>query len=385
MVFTIAVCWSAGRNKPRPSALRLAVYLSLGLLAVFSLSYFYYPGELDEAAETMSLEITFEEQDARLLANQMRGFELGALEVGIQAPDSSTWIVSGPAADVLDVQLLARALDSTHVTPEHVVRTYEIEHRDARSLANASRDRGPLGRSVEIIVSAEGSWYVIVKQEDVEALESWLAEIDSPDLRTVMLWYYLLIAFTIAVGSYASRNKPRPSALRMAVYLSLALIAIFSISYFYYDAESDEAVETVSLEITFEEQDARLLANQMRGFELGALEAGIQAPDSSTWIVSGPAADVRDVQLLARALDSTHVTPEHVVRTYEIEHHDARSLANATRGLAPEGLSVGIVVSPEGSWYVIVKQEDVEALESWLAEIDSPDLRITSEGVLEAV
>ncbi len=168
------------------------------------------------------------------------------------------------------------------------------------------------------------------------------------------------------------------------VAFTLALIAMASLAYFYYPGELDEAAETVSLEITFEEQDARLLANQMRGFELGSLETGIQAPDSGTWIVSGSASDVRDVQLLARALDSNLVTQEHVVRTYEIEHHDARSLANATRGREPEGLSVGIVVSPEGSWYVIVKQEDVEALESWLREIDSPDQRITSEGVLES-
>ena len=42
-------------------------------------------------------------------------------------------------------------------------------------------------------------------------------------------------------------------------------------------------------------------------------------------------------------------------------------------------------MSPEGTWYVIVQPEDVEALESWLAEIDSPDLRINSEGVLESI
>jgi type II secretory pathway component GspD/PulD (secretin) len=171
----------------------------------------------------------------------------------------------------------------------------------------------------------------------------------------------------------------------MAANISIALLAVSSVAYLYYPDVSDEAAETASLEITFKEQDARLLANQMRGFELGGLEVRIQAPDSETWIVSGAASDVRIVQSLARALDSTLVTSEHVIRAYEIEHHDARSLANATRGRAPEGLSVGIVVSPEGSWYVIVKQEDVEALESWLAEIDSPDLRITSEGVLEAV
>ena len=197
--------------------------------------------------------------------------------------------------------------------------------------------------------------------------------------------FFLPVLIIIFCGAYANRNKPRPKPLHLAIYLSTGLLAIFSIAHFFYPDELDEAGETVTLEITFKEQDARLLANQMRGFELGGLEAGIQAPDSGTWVVSGSASDVRDVQLLARALDSNLVTPEHVGRTYEIEHHDARSLANATRGRAPEGLQVGIVVSPEGSWYVIVKQEDVEALESWLAEIDSPDLRITSEGVLEAV
>ena len=200
-----------------------------------------------------------------------------------------------------------------------------------------------------------------------------------------MYWYYLSLIFIVAVSCYAGRNKPRPKPLHLAIYLSTGLLAVFSIAYFYYPDELDEAAETVTLEITFKEQDARLLANQMRGFELGGLEAGIQAPDSGTWIVSGSASDVRDVQLLARALDSNLVTPEHVVRAYEIEHHDARSLANATRGRAPEGLSVGVVVSPEGSWYVIVQQKDVEALESWIAEIDSPDLRITSEGVLESI
>lgn len=195
----------------------------------------------------------------------------------------------------------------------------------------------------------------------------------------------LLFTIIICVVCYVNRNKPRPTGLRMAANLSIGLLAVSSVAYLYYPDVSDEAAETVSLEITFKEQDARLLANQMRGFELGGLELRIQSPDSETWIVSGAASDVRIVQSLARALDSTLVTSEHVIRAYEIEHHDARSLANATRGRAPEGLSVGIVVSPEGSWYVIVKQEDVEALESWLAEIDSPDLRITSEGVLEAV
>jgi type II secretory pathway component GspD/PulD (secretin) len=195
---------------------------------------------------------------------------------------------------------------------------------------------------------------------------------------------YLLFIIIICV-SYVNRNKPRPTGLRMAANIAIGLLAVSSVAYLYYPDVSDEAAETASLEITFKEQDARLLANQMRGFELGGLEVRIQAPDSETWIVSGAASDVRIVQSLARALDSTLVTSEHVIRAYEIEHHDARSLANATRGRAPEGLSVGIVVSPEGSWYVIVKQEDVEALESWLAEIDSPDLRITSEGVLEAV
>ena len=200
-----------------------------------------------------------------------------------------------------------------------------------------------------------------------------------------MYWYYISLIFIVVVSWHAGRNKPRPTGLRMAINASIGLLAGFSIAYFYYPDELDEAAETVTLEITFKEQDARLLANQMRGFKLGGLEARIQAPDPETWIVSGPASDVRDVQLLARALDSNLVTPEHVVRAYEIEHHDARSLANATRGRAPEGLHVGIVVSPEGTWYVIVQPEDVEALESWLAEIDSPDLRINSEGVLESV
>jgi type II secretory pathway component GspD/PulD (secretin) len=195
----------------------------------------------------------------------------------------------------------------------------------------------------------------------------------------------LLFIIIICVVCYVNRNKPRPTGLRMAANLAIGLLAVSSVAYLYYPDVSDEAAETASLEITFKEQDARLLANQMRGFELGGLEFRIQSTDSETWIVSGAASDVRIVQSLARALDSTLVTSEHVIRAYEIEHHDARSLANATRGRAPEGLSVGIVVSPEGSWYVIVKQEDVEALESWLAEIDSPDLRITSEGVLEAV
>lgn len=196
---------------------------------------------------------------------------------------------------------------------------------------------------------------------------------------------YIFFFFMILIcGAYLNRNKPRPKPLHLAICLSTGLLAGCSSAYYYPD-ELDEAAETVTLEITFKEQDARLLANQMRGFELGGLEARIQAPDPETWIVSGPASDVRDVQLLARALDSNLVTPEHVVRAYEIEHHDARSLANATRGRAPEGLHVGIVVSPEGTWYVIVQHEDVEALESWLAEIDSPDLRINSEGVLESI
>jgi hypothetical protein len=172
-------------------------------------------------------------------------------------------------------------------------------------------------------------------------------------------------------------------ALRLTASASLALVATLSVAC-HSVGEKEEAAEDVTVEITFKEQEARLLANQMRGFDLGGLEASIQAPDPETWIVSGSKSDVWTVQLLARALDSTSVTMEHVVRTYEIEHHDARSLANATRGRGPEGLKVGILAVPQGEWYVIVHQEDVEAFESWLAEIDSADQRISSEGVLES-
>jgi len=173
-------------------------------------------------------------------------------------------------------------------------------------------------------------------------------------------------------------------ALRLAASASLALVAVISAAC-HSVGDQAEGSDTTTLEITFKEQEARLLANRMRGFDLGGLEVLIQAPDSRTWIVSGPKSDVRAVRYLARVLDTTLVTPKHVVRTYDIEHHDARSLANATRGRGPKGQHRGVLAISEGTWYVIVRSEEVGALEAWLAEIDSPGLRITSEGVLESV
>jgi len=175
-----------------------------------------------------------------------------------------------------------------------------------------------------------------------------------------------------------------PKALRLVASVSLALLATVSVACQSVD-EQTEVTETKSLEITFKEQDARLLANRMRGFGLDDLKVSIQAPDSETWIVAGPRRDVWLVQLLARSLDSTLVTPEHVVRTYEIEHRDARLLANEIRGRAPLGLHVGVLASPDGTWYVIVHQEEIEAFESWLAEIDSSDLQLTPGGDSESV
>ena len=175
-----------------------------------------------------------------------------------------------------------------------------------------------------------------------------------------------------------------PKAIRLVASASLALLATFSVACHSVD-EQAEVVETKSLEITFKEQDARLLANRIRGFGLDDLKVGIQAPDSETWIVAGPRRDVWLVQLLARALDSTLVTPEHVVRTYEIEHRDARLLANEIRGRTSLGLHFGVIASPEGTWYVIVHQDEIEAFESWLAEIDSSDLQLTPGGDSETV
>jgi len=134
-----------------------------------------------------------------------------------------------------------------------------------------------------------------------------------------------------------------------------------------------EAADTATLEITFKEQDARLLSNRMRGFQLAGMQARIEVPDSRTWLVSGTASDVRTIQLLAGAFDRTILTPEHVVRAYDIEHRDARLLANSVRGRMPEGASWGVVASPEGRWYVILPRDEVMAFEAWLDEIDSPN------------
>ena len=173
-------------------------------------------------------------------------------------------------------------------------------------------------------------------------------------------------------------------AFRLVASVSLALLATVSVGCHSVD-EQAEVVETKSLEITFKEQDARLLANRMRGFGLDDLKVSIQAPDSETWTVAGPPRDVWLVQLLARSLDSTLFTQEHVVRTYEIEHRDARLLANEIRGGAPLDLHVGVLASSDGTWFVIVHQEKIEAFESWLAEIDSPDLQLTPGSDSESV
>jgi hypothetical protein len=174
-------------------------------------------------------------------------------------------------------------------------------------------------------------------------------------------------------------------AFRLVASVSLALLATVSVACHSVD-EQAEVVETKSLDITFKEQDARLLANRMRGFGLDDLKVGIQAPDSETWIVSGPPRDVWLVQLLVRSLDSTLFTQEHVVRTYEIEHRDARQLANEIRGGVDSlDLQFGVLASPDGTWYVTVHQEDIEAFESWLAEIDSPDLQLTPGSDSESV
>ena len=135
---------------------------------------------------------------------------------------------------------------------------------------------------------------------------------------------------------------------------------------------SSEEADEVSLEITFKDQDARLLANQLRMFAGTGLQVRIEAPDSQTWKVSGNASDVRTIRLLATALDTALLTPGHVVRTFEFEHRDARLLANSVRGGAPEGQRWSIIATPEGRWYVIVPQDEVEALEAWIEELDAP-------------
>ena len=135
---------------------------------------------------------------------------------------------------------------------------------------------------------------------------------------------------------------------------------------------SQEAADTATLEVTFKEQDARQLAIRMRRLLADGMQVSILAPDSRTWIVSGTASDVRTIKHLAEALDRTILTPEHVVRTYDIEHQDARLLAVSSRGTAPKGASWGIVVSPEGRWHVILPQDELVAFEAWLDEIDSP-------------
>ena len=135
---------------------------------------------------------------------------------------------------------------------------------------------------------------------------------------------------------------------------------------------SQEAADTATLEVTFKEQDARQLAIRMRRLLADGMQVSILAPDSRTWIVSGTASDVRTIKHLAEALDRTILTPEHVVRSYDIEHQDARLLAVSSRGTAPKGASWGIVVSPEGRWHVILPQDELVAFEAWLDEIDSP-------------
>ena len=135
---------------------------------------------------------------------------------------------------------------------------------------------------------------------------------------------------------------------------------------------SQEAADTATLEVTFKEQDARQLAIRMRRLLADGMQVSILAPDSRTWIVSGTASDVRTIKHLAKVLDRTILTPEHVVRSYDIEHQDARLLAVSSRGTAPKGASWGIVVSPEGRWHVILPQDELVAFEAWLDEIDSP-------------
>ena len=180
-----------------------------------------------------------------------------------------------------------------------------------------------------------------------------------------------------------SLNTPRTQAptLRLAACASLALMVMLAAACQSIGHQADnaaaadsspEAADTATLEVTFKEQDARQLANRMRSFQLGGMQVRIVAPDSRTWVVSGTASDVRTIKHLAEVLDRTILTPEHVVRTYDIEHQDARLLANSSRGTAPKGASWGIVVSSEDRWYVILPRGEVVAFEAWLDEIDSP-------------
>ena len=180
-----------------------------------------------------------------------------------------------------------------------------------------------------------------------------------------------------------SVSAPRAQAptLRLAASASLALMVMLAAACQSLGDQADnaaapdssqEAANTATLEVTFEKQDARQLAIRMRRFQPDGMPVRILASDSRTWVVSGTASDVRTIKHLADVLDRTILTPEHVIRTYDIEHQDARLLAVSSRGTAPKGASWGIVVSPEGRWHVILPQDELVAFEAWLDEIDSP-------------
>lgn len=125
-------------------------------------------------------------------------------------------------------------------------------------------------------------------------------------------------------------------------------------------------------EITLEEQDARLLADRVRPF-LSGTGARIEVPDARTWLVSGTASEVRLVRLMAMAFDTSLLTPEHVGRTYEIEHHDPRLLTNSARGREDWGSTWIVVATTDPTWYVMVPRDEVDDFEAVLATIDQPD------------
>ena len=142
-------------------------------------------------------------------------------------------------------------------------------------------------------------------------------------------------------------------------------------------AENPSATaDTETLEITFKRVDARLLANYLRIFQGSGLQASIEAPNPGIWMVSGTASDVRALQILARVFDAPggpSMTHGLVGRVYKIEHQDARLLAHAAWGQGDQDSSARIIASPEGWWYVILPENEVEAFELWLAEMDSPN------------
>jgi len=132
------------------------------------------------ATGSVEWEYTFEHQDARQMANRMRGF-LVDTQVRITADGSDGWKVVGSDEEVALVRFLAVSFDQPNLSREHRGGTYAIEHRDARLLLNSTRGRDDWGADWIVAANSTDRWFAMIPDGDLEAFRAVLAELDRPE------------------------------------------------------------------------------------------------------------------------------------------------------------------------------------------------------------